>query len=142
MKIVWLIIAIVFAIAEAMTPSLTLIWFSIGALVMIFLSTFIESILIQVILYGIISVALLIFVTKKIVKKDENHQYDTNLRAVMKKSGVVKKDIIPNKTGIVVIESEEWSAISLDNETILKDTVVEIVKIEGVKLIVKKKSIK
>ena len=139
MKIVWLIVAIVFAIAEAMTPSLTLIWFSIGALAMIFLSTFIESILIQVILYGIISVALLIFVTKKIVKKDENHQYDTNLRAVMKKRGVVKKDIVPNKTGIVIIESEEWSAISLDNETILKDTVVEVVKIEGVKLIVKKK---
>lgn len=139
MKIMWLIVAIVFAIAEAMTPSLTLIWFSIGALVMIFLSIFIKSILIQVILYGVISVSLLIFVTKRIVKKDENHQYDTNLRAIMKKSGVVKKDILPNKTGIVVIESEEWSAISLDNKSILKDSIVEVVKIEGVKLIVKEK---
>ncbi|MCR8746354.1 NfeD family protein [Romboutsia lituseburensis] len=139
MKLLWLIVAIIFAIAEAMTPSLTLIWFSIGALILIFLSTFIKSILIQVILFGIISVTLLIVATKIIVKKDENHQYDTNLQAIVKKSGVVRKDILPNETGIVVVENEEWSAISVNNEAILENTEVEILKIEGVKLIVSKK---
>lgn len=139
MKLLWLIVAIIFGIAEAMTPSLTLIWFSIGALILIFLSTFIESILIQVILFGIISVTLLIVATKIIVKKDENHQYDTNLQAIVKKSGVVRKDILPNETGIVVVENEEWSAISANNEAILENTEVEILKIEGVKLIVSKK---
>lgn len=139
MKLLWLIVAIIFAIAEAMTPSLTLIWFSIGALILIFLSTFIKSILIQVILFGIISVTLLIIATKIIVKKDENHQYDTNLQAIVKKSGVVRKDILPNETGIVVVENEEWSAISANNEAILENTEVEILKIEGVKLIVSKK---
>lgn len=139
MKLLWLIVAIIFGIAEAMTPSLTLIWFSIGALILIFLSTFIKSILIQVILFGIISVTLLIVATKIIVKKDENHQYDTNLQAIVKKSGVVRKDILPNETGIVVVENEEWSAISANNEAILENTEVEILKIEGVKLIVRKK---
>ncbi|CEH32967.1 NfeD family protein [Romboutsia lituseburensis] len=139
MKLLWLIVAIIFGIAEAMTPSLTLIWFSIGALILIFLSTFIKSILIQVILFGIISVTLLIVATKIIVKKDENHQYDTNLQAIVKKSGVVRKDILPNETGIVVVENEEWSAISANNEAILENTEVEILKIEGVKLIVSKK---
>ncbi|WP_270942767.1 NfeD family protein [Romboutsia lituseburensis] len=139
MKLLWLIVAIIFAIAEAMTPSLTLIWFSIGALILIFLSTFIKSILIQVILFGIISVTLLIVATKIIVKKDENHQYDTNLQAIVKKIGVVRKDILPNETGIVVVENEEWSAISANNEAILENTEVEILKIEGVKLIVSKK---
>lgn len=139
MKLLWLIVAIIFGIAEAMTPSLTLIWFSIGALILIFLSTFIKSILIQVILFGIISVTLLIVATKIIVKKDENHQYDTNLQAIVKKSGVVRKDILPNETGIVVVENEEWSAISANNEAILENTQVEILKIEGVKLIVSKK---
>lgn len=139
MKLLWLIVAIIFGIAEAMTPSLTLIWFSIGALILIFLSTFIKSILIQVILFGIISVTLLIVATKIIVKKDENHQYDTNLQAIVKKSGVVRKDILPNETGIVVVENEEWSAISANNEAILENTEVEILKIEGIKLIVSKK---
>jgi membrane protein implicated in regulation of membrane protease activity len=138
MKLVWLIVAITFAIGEAMTPSLTLIWFSIGAVVLIFLSGFIESILIQVVIFAVISVALLVIATKKIVKNDETHEYNTNLQAIIKKTGVVKEDIILNKTGIVVIENEEWTAITLNGEMIEKEAIVEVVRIEGVKLIVKK----
>ncbi len=138
MKLVWLLVAIVFAIGEAMTPSLTLIWFSIGAVVLIFLSGFIESILLQVIIFAIISTTLLVVVTKSIVKKDKTHEYNTNLKAIINKIGTVKNDILPNKTGIVVVDSEEWTAISLNGEVIKKDEIVEIVKIEGVKLIVRK----
>ena len=39
MKIVWLVVAILFAVAELMTTTLTLIWFSIGAVILIFLSS-------------------------------------------------------------------------------------------------------
>ena len=138
MKLVWLLVAIAFAIGEAMTPSLTLIWFSIGAVVLIFLSGFIESILLQVIIFAIISITLLVVVTKSIVKKDETHEYNTNLKAIINKTGTVKNDILPNKTGIVVVDSEEWTAISLNGEVIKKDEIVEVVNIEGVKLIVRK----
>ena len=138
MKLVWLLVAIVFAIGEAMTPSLTLIWFSIGAVVLIFLSGFIESILLQLIIFAIISTTLLVVVTKNIVKKDKTHEYNTNLKAIINKTGTVKNDIFQNKTGIVVVDSEEWTAISLNGELIKKDEIVEIVKIEGVKLIVRK----
>ena len=138
MKLIWLAVAIIFAIGEAMTPSLTLIWFSIGAVVLIFLSSFIESILIQVVVFAVISIALLVIATKTIVKNDEKHEYNTNLQAIIKKTGVVKKDIILNKTGIVVVENEEWTAISLNGEMIEKEAIVEVVRIEGVKLVVKK----
>ncbi|HSQ88350.1 NfeD family protein [Romboutsia sp.] len=138
MKLIWLAVAIIFAIGEAMTPSLTLIWFSIGAVVLIFLSSFIESILIQVVVFAVISIALLVIATKTIVKNDETHEYNTNLQAIIKKTGVVKKDIILNKTGIVVVENEEWTAISLNGEMIEKEAIVEVVRIEGVKLVVKK----
>ena len=138
MKLIWLLVAIAFGIGEAMTPSLTLIWFSIGAVVLIFLSGFIESILLQVIIFAIISTTLLVVVTKSIVKKDKTHEYNTNLKAIINKTGTVKNDILPNKTGIVVVDSEEWTAISLNGEVIKKDEIVEVVKIEGVKLIVRK----
>lgn len=138
MKLIWLIIAIIFGIAEAMTPSLTLIWFSIGALVVLFLSSFIESIFIQIVLFALISTTLLFIATKKIVKKDENYKYDTNLQAIISKRGIVKSEILPGQTGLVVVDSEDWSAISIDGETLEKDDIVEVVKIEGVKLVVKK----
>ncbi|MGX4601093.1 NfeD family protein [Faecalimicrobium sp. JNUCC 81] len=138
MKLIWLIIAIAFGIAEAMTPSLTLIWFSIGALVVLFLSSFIESIFIQIVLFAIISTALLFIATKKIVKKDESYKYNTNLQAIISKRGTVESEILPGQTGLVVVDSEKWSAISIDGRKLEKGDIVEVVKIEGVKLVVKK----
>lgn len=138
MKLIWLAIAVAFAIGEVMTPTLTLIWFSVGAVILVFLSSFIESVLIQIIIFALISTTLLVVATKKFVKEGKYHTYDTNLQAVLNKKALVKKTIPENKSGLVVLEGEEWTAISINGEEIVKDEVVEIVKIEGVKLIVKR----
>ena len=127
MKLIWLIVAILFAVAELMTTTLTLIWFSIGAVILIFLSSIIDSILIQIIIFAIISTLMLTIATKKFIKQDKDYKYNTNLQA-----------IYPNKVGIVIIEGESWSAISYDNEKIDKEEMVEVLKIEGVKVVVKK----
>ena len=138
MKLVWLIIAILFAIAELMTTTLTLIWFSIGAIILIFLSSIIDSIFIQVIVFSIISTLTLIIATKKFINQDKEYKYNTNLQGIINKKGIVKETIYSNKVGIVTVEGEDWSAISYDNETIDKDQIVEVLKIEGVKVVVKK----
>ena len=134
MKLIWLIVAILFAVAELMTTTLTLIWFSIGAVILIFLSSIIDSILIQI----IISTLMLTIATKKFIKQDKDYKYNTNLQAIINKKGIVKETIYPNKVGIVIIEGESWSAISYDNEKIDKEEMVEVLKIEGVKVVVKK----
>lgn len=138
MKLVWLVVAILFAIGELMTTTLTLIWFSIGAIILIFLSNIIDSILIQIIIFSIISTLMLIVATKKFIKQDKNYKYNTNLQAIINKHGIVQDTIYPNKIGIVVIEGESWSAISYNNEIIEKEEIVEVLKIEGVKVVVKK----
>ena len=138
MKLIWLAIAVAFAIGEIMTPTLTLVWFSVGAIILIFLSSFIESILIQIIIFALISTSLLVLATKKIVKEDKGYRYNTNLQAILDKKALVKVTIPKNKSGLVMLEGEEWTAISTDGEEIVEDEVVEIVKIEGVKLIVRK----
>lgn len=138
MKLIWLAVAIAFAIGEFMTPTLTLVWFSIGAVILILLSSFIESILIQIIIFTLISTTLLVLATKKFVKEDKNYKYDTNLQAVLNKKALVKDTIPKNKSGLVILEGEEWTAISENGEEIEKDETVEIIKIEGVKLIVRK----
>lgn len=125
MNTVWLIVAVAFAIGELMTPSLTLVWFSIGALVLMVLSIFIENIIIQVLLFAVISITLLVVFTKYFVDKDKSFKYNTNLQGIEQKKGIV------NLTG------EDWTAISANNEKIEKDTVVKIVRIEGVKLVVR-----
>ena len=137
MKLVWLVVAILFGIGELLTTSLTLIWFSIGALVVLIFNNFIPSLIHQVIIFAVISISLLVIVTKKIVKDDKNYKYETNLQGILTKRGVVKEDIYPYKTGIVIVNGEEWTAVGVDNEIIEKGTTVEVIKIEGVKLVVK-----
>lgn len=138
MKLIWLAVAIAFAIGEFMTPTLTLVWFSIGAVILIFLSGFIKSILIQIILFAIISTTMLVIATKKFVKEDKEYKYNTNLQAIINKKALVKETIPENKSGLVVLDGEEWTAISDNGEEIRKDEAVKVIKIEGVKLIVKK----
>lgn len=136
MNTLWLIVAVVFGIAELMTTSLTLVWFSIGALVAMVLSTFIESIVVQISIFAIISITLLVVSTKYFVDKDKDFKYDTNLQGIVQKKGIVKKEINPYDLGIVTLGGEDWTAISAENIKIEEGTVVKVIKIEGVKLVV------
>ncbi|HBI91054.1 MAG TPA: NfeD family protein [Terrisporobacter glycolicus] len=137
MNTVWLIVAVAFGIAELMTTSLTLVWFSIGALVLMVLSTFIESVIIQIALFAAISITLLITFTKYFVDKDKTFKYNTNLQGIEQKTGVVKVEILPYATGIVTLTGEDWTAISDSNEKIEVGQLVKVIRIEGVKLVVK-----
>lgn len=137
MNTVWLIVAVAFGIAELMTTSLTLVWFSIGALVLMVLSTFIESVIIQIALFAAISITLLVTFTKYFVDKDKTFKYNTNLQGIEQKTGVVKVEILPYATGIVTLTGEDWTAISESNEKIEVGQLVKVIRIEGVKLVVK-----
>ncbi|WP_253288685.1 NfeD family protein [Intestinibacter bartlettii] len=136
----WFIVAIIFGVGELMTTSLTLIWFSIGALISMVLSIFIESILIQVIIFAVISIGLLVIATKYLVDRDKNVKYNTNLQGIISQKAIVIKAIEPYETGIVKLNGEEWTAISKDEVKIEKGRIVEVVEIEGVKLIVREVS--
>ena len=137
MNTVWLIVAVAFGIAELMTTSLTLVWFSIGALVLMVFSTFIESVIIQIALFAIISITLLVIFTKYFVDKDKSYKYNTNLQGIEQKTGIVKEEIPPHMTGIVKLTGEDWTAISENNEAIEVGQLVKVVRIEGVKLVVR-----
>lgn len=136
----WLIVAIIFGVGELMTTSLTLVWFSIGALLVMFLSIFIESILLQVIIFAIVSVILLVIATKYLVDRDKDVKYNTNLQGIISQKAIVNQDIKPHETGVVKLNGEEWTAISQNQTKIEAGKLVEVVAIEGVKLIVKETS--
>ena len=136
----WLIVAIIFGVAELMTTSLTLVWFSIGALCMTFLSIFIESILVQIIIFAAISTVLLVIATKYLVKRDKDVKYSTNLQGIISKNAVVIEDIEPYSTGLVKLNGEEWTAVSKHEVKIEKNKIVKVIAIEGVKLIVEEVS--
>ena len=136
---VWLIAAGAFVILEIATMGFLVFWFAIGALVAMVTSFFIESILVQSIIFLVVS-TMLIFATKPFVDKlmPKDSFVKTNSYSIEGKVAKVTIDIEPIEgKGQVKVGGEAWSAKSIDDTYIPKDTEVVIEKIEGVKAIVK-----
>lgn len=133
----WFVTFIILLFIELITVNLVSIWFAIGAIAALICSVFTDLIQVQLLVFGIVSIIAL-FVTKPVVKKLRKRNIQaTNLDRVLDMEGVVTEDIIPNEIGEVKVDGKKWSAIS--GEKIVKGSIVEITKIDGVKLIVKEK---
>ena len=139
MTIGWFIMFLVLLGVEFATINLVTIWFAFGALVTIFLSFFVESIIVQSVVFVVVSLLSLIL-TKPIIKKFNVVQPNpTNSDRFIGKEGDVIKDIKTNEYGEVKIFGEVWTAMSKQKGTLKVGTKVIVKDIEGVKLVVEKK---
>lgn len=134
----WLIIAGLFFVGEIFTLGFLIFWFGIGALFAMIVSLFTTNIIIQTTVFLITS-TILIFATKPLVKKFVDvKKTNTNAFSIIGKKALVVKDIDPiHSIGQIKLNGEIWSAESENNEFIKEGSEVEILKINGVKAIVK-----
>jgi len=135
--IIWIIVAVVFAIIEAITVSLTTLWFVVGGIVAAIVSLFTENFVIQVVIFLVVSVILLITTRPILVKKMKLGKEQTNIGALIGKHTVVTKEINTIVPGEVKVGALTWIAIA--DHDISKGTEVIIKRIEGVKLEVEEK---
>lgn len=136
-SIYWLIILAVFIFIEIITLGLTTIWFAGGALVAFIVSLFCDSLLLEVILFLLVSMSLLYFTRPLVLKYFNPRRTKTNYEGVIGKEALVIVTIDNiNAVGQVTVEGQEWSARSLDGNVIEKGTKVKVQGITGVKLIV------
>jgi len=136
----WLIVAVILAVVEGATLNLTTIWFALGALAA-WLATFLNfSWGFQIGVFVVVSGILLVF-TKPLVKKYlKIGSVKTNAEEVLGKDAIVIEEIDNiNSKGKVKVKGQIWTARSDDSQIIKIDSIVKVLRIEGVKLIVKKK---
>ncbi|MEG2200356.1 MAG: NfeD family protein [Anaerovorax sp.] len=135
--IVWIAIAVIFAIIEAFTLGLTTIWFTVGGVVACIIALLGGSLIFQIAGFLIVSIILLYF-TRPLAEKKLKIGHEQNItEAMLGKMGVVTTDIQPFQTGQVKVRGQIWTAVcNEDDQSLLKGTEVRIVRIEGVKLIV------
>ena len=132
----WLVAILVFVFIELVSITLVTIWFAIGAIAAVITTFFTDSVVIQSIVFVVVSVLSLI-ITKPLVKKFKKFDITpTNSDRVIGKIGDVTKKISPNKYGEVKVFESIWTAKS--DEEIKVGEKVKVLSIEGVKLIVKK----
>lgn len=138
MFFIWNIIALLLLIIEAITVGFIYIFFSIGCFISSLVSLLTPSIGVQVIIMCITSMIGIIFCRKILQKHFEVNKEikSSNINAIIGKTGIVTKEITPNNVGLVKVEGEVWSAISIDSNTLVEGTNIIVVNINGVKLIV------
>ena len=134
----WLIASGIFFVGEIITVGFLLFWFGIAGLITMVVSFFTSNIIIQSVVFLVTSV-ILILSTKPFVKKFVNKEtIVTNVNSLIGKKAIVIQEINNLQgTGQIKIGGEIWSAQNETDSIISENQEVEIIKIEGVKLIVK-----
>lgn len=131
----WLGLFILLVLIELATVNMVTIWFALGALVSTFLSLITDNFILQLSVFIIVSILSLLCTKPFVRKMRKQGNCSMNLDRVIGKTGTVTERIVPDRIGEVYVDGKRWSAIS--NTIIDEDSKVEILAIEGVKLLVK-----
>ena len=135
----WLIAMIVFIVGEMITVGLTSIWFAAGALVALIIAAFGGGLVFQIVAFLLVS-GILLWLTRSWAKQFINSRVQkTNVeRVVGARARITERVSNLDQTGRAVVLGQDWSIRTEDdNEIIEPGTLVEVVRVSGVKLIVK-----
>ena len=135
--IIWLVLLVVFLIVEALTVVMVSLWFAGGALAALAASLLGASLWLQIALFLLVSAGLLASLRGVVRKHFTPRLERTNVDALIGSRGYVCTDIDNiSATGTVKLGAMEWSARSSSGAPIAKGTLVEVDRIEGVKVFV------
>ena len=138
--ILWLAIFVIAVIVEASGPSLVSIWFALGALVTMIIS-FIPGVAwwIELIVFIVISMTTILALRPILKKYFRINKFNSNVDGLTGKEGFVLEEITFLTPGLVKIGDVKWNAIpAKKDEVIPVNSVVQVLTVEGNKLIVKK----
>ena len=138
MVIFWLVAMVALIVIELATLGLTTIWFACGALVAVVAAALDAPLLLQILMFVVVSFAVLLAVRPIAVKYFNKDRTRTNIESMIGRQAIVVSEI-DNMQGIgqVTVNGMEWSARSTINELkIAVGHVVVIRAVDGVKLIV------
>ena len=139
-SICWLVVFILLILIELATMGLTTIWFAGGAVAGFVASMLGANVVIQAAAFFAVSILLLFFTRPFAVRYINSNKTKTNVDGLIGQEALVLEEINNiRETGRARLEGKEWTARSMNDTVIPKDTVVTVERIEGVKLIVKAK---
>ena len=138
----WLIALAVFLVIEIITLGLTTIWFAGGSLIAFVASLFGVPIVVQIVLFFIVSFILLFFRRPLVEKHLNNNREKTNVNSMIGKEGKVTEEIDNfNQKGTIIVNGLEWTARSIeDGITIPNGSKVIVKDVQGVRAIVSRVS--
>ena len=138
-SICWLIVFLVLLVLEIISLGLTTIWFALGALVAFIATLAGAGYVIQFIVFIAVSFVTLVLTRPLAVKYFNTNLTKTNVEALSGKTVIITKSITEdNPFGEASLDGETWMACSEDGTSMKEGEKAEVVRVEGVKLILKK----
>ena len=134
MQIFWIVLLIVFAIAEGATASLVSIWFCAGAVVALLVSFFVPSVAGQIAVFLVVSGLVLVLLRPYARRRLMVQRVATNADQIVGKQGRMLLALAPPESGRVRVDGVDWNARS--ETPLAKDALVRVVALEGTTLVV------
>ena len=137
---IWIAIFVVSLFVEIATTALLSCWFAAGSLAALILSAFLGDRLIwlQVLVFVIVTVACFLLLRKYFLKKKKESK--TNVDTLIGEIGDCQEVIKKHYPGTIKIKGLIWTAeVEQENDEVIEPgDLVEILRVSGNKLIVKK----
>ncbi|HOQ09198.1 MAG TPA: NfeD family protein [Syntrophomonadaceae bacterium] len=136
----WILVAIVCGAIEIFTAGFWFLWLAIAGVVVALLVQFglLPSLELQLLIFALITLLLIIFTRPLVMKFVKSNDAVSNVKALIGQHGITISRIVPMQFGQVKVNGEIWTAIS--EEELEENTRIEVIGIDGVKLLVKKAS--
>ena len=134
----WVVLAAALIIIELFTTQFVCIWFAVGALFAAFTSFAGAPLLIQLVIFLVVSVATVWVGRPLLMEKMAPSQMKTNTELMIGQTGVVLEEINNAKeAGRVEVSGLYWTARSEDGSVLAAGARILTTRLDGVKLIVK-----
>ncbi len=136
----WLVAVIAFIVLEAVTYQLVSVWFVIGSLGGLVAAALGANLGVQIAIFVILSALMLVVLRPLSMKLLKPKGLKTNTDRLIGEDVLITQDVSNiSETGQGRIKGMTWTVRSESGEDIPENTVATVVRIEGVKLIVKTK---
>ena len=135
-SVVWLAALIALLVIEGATANLVTIWFAAGAAAALVLSLFFNNMLVQLLVFTLVSLAALVL-TKPLVHKLRNQRMTpTNADRNLGRTATVLEAIGPDAPGRVRLDGVDWRACVRSGETLHPGDRCRVIDIQSTVLIV------
>lgn len=135
---VWLGILAISVILEFLTLDLVSIWVALGSLIAMILALCGVQLIYQIISAGVVSIACILCLRRFCLKFLNKDKSKTNLDMAVGVRTKLLKSIGLDDRGEIKYNGIIWTAMTDDDEEIEQGELVEIVKVNGNKMVVKK----
>ena len=137
---IWLGCIVGFGILEALTAGLISIWFVAGGIASLLCAILGAGTLFQIVVFIAVSAAALILTRPLVRRYTQGKSIPTNADRVLGQTAKVTEAINnENSTGAVYVDGRTGTARTTDGDVIPAGTLVQIERMEGVKLFVTRK---